>query len=89
MTIEHLLDVSDLEPPEPMVKVLAEMDTLSAGEYVRMLHRMEPVPLYSVLRRDDFRYHTRFGKVAAFEVFIWRKGDARADQAVQAVLNRE
>ncbi len=35
---EILLDVSDLEPPEPLTRALDTVEQLTAGQYLRMLH---------------------------------------------------
>jgi hypothetical protein len=82
MAREHLLDVSDLEPPEPLLRVLAELDTLARGEYLRMLHRLEPLPLYPILREHGFEHETRAGTHSAYEILIWRRGDTVAERAV-------
>ena len=39
---ERLLDVRGLEPPEPLERVLAEMETLGTDERICMVHRREP-----------------------------------------------
>jgi hypothetical protein len=83
---ERVVDVSDLEPPEPLVLTLAAVDDLTPGGFVRMLHRREPCLLPDNLRRRGFRFVQRPGLQTAVEVFIWREGDAAAEQAVQHVL---
>ncbi|WP_172838775.1 DUF2249 domain-containing protein [Solemya velesiana gill symbiont] len=37
--MERLLDVSELEPCEPMEQTLQAVDTLEQGEYLRVIHR--------------------------------------------------
>lgn len=83
---EQYLDVSDMEPPEPLEQALAALATLGEGDYLRLLHRREPFPLYGLLDQHGFRWHTRPGKSADFDIFIWRQDDDKAEAAVQQAL---
>ena len=85
MTEEVLLDVSDLEPPEPLVLTLEAAEQLQPGQYIRMLHRREPCMLYDNLDDTVFRHYQRKGTSSAVEVFIWRINDAEATAAVQVI----
>lgn len=78
---ELRIDVSDLEPPEPLEQVLLALDELGDGEFLHMLHRREPLLLYPELRRRGFSYLTSFDRDHECEVFIWRDGDAVAENA--------
>ncbi len=84
-TGEVLCDVRELPPPEPMHEVLKVLETLKVGHYVRMMHRMEPVPLYQVLESMGFTHHLHLGGEAPFEVMIWHQGDHAARSKVEAV----
>jgi hypothetical protein len=84
---EVLLDVSDLEPPEPLVLTLEAAEQLEPGQYIRMLHRREPCMLYGNLDENHFKYHQRKGTTSAVEVFIWRENDAEATKAVEAITS--
>lgn len=79
---ERVLDVSELEPPEPFERALAALETLSAGEYLRMLHRREPLLLYPWLQEHGFEWRTQPGRVTEFEILIWRGTDKAAREAV-------
>ena len=81
---ERRLDVSDLEPPEPLQRVLTALDALDEGEFLHVLHRREPLLLYPELMDRGFRYLTTFERDYDCEVFIWRDGDARAERACRA-----
>jgi uncharacterized protein (DUF2249 family) len=50
------LDNRDLEPPEPMVRILAAADQLAPGETLSALLRREPVFLFPQLERRGFRW---------------------------------
>ena len=83
---EVLLDVSELEPPEPLELTLEAVDKLEPGQYLRMLHRRDPCMLFSNLDDNDFNYFQRKGSTTAVEVFIWRENDNEAAKAVQLTL---
>jgi len=76
----RIVDTSGLEPPEPMQRVLAELDTLAEDEYLVMRHRREPVPLYVILATRSFRHHVRPGAAASFEVVILRASGPVPDE---------
>ena len=86
MPDELLLDVSDLEPPEPLELTLEAAEQLKPGQYLRMLHRRTPCILYGNLDDNDFKYFQRKGSTTAVEVFIWRENDDKAAKAVQLAL---
>lgn len=85
---EVLLDVSDLEPPEPLVQTLEAAEELAPGYYLRMLHRRDPCMLYGNLDNNGFKYFQREGSKTAVELFIWREGDAEAAAAVTAIIGK-
>ncbi len=70
---ERLLDVRDLEPPEPLERVLAELDTLEPDECIRMLHRRDPHLLYPILEREHFAHETSVTDEGLIQVLIWHK----------------
>ena len=86
MPNEILLDVSDLEPPEPLVKTLEAAEQLKPGQYLRMLHRRDPCMLYGNLDENHFKYFQRKGLTTAVEVFIWSENDAEAATAVETII---
>ncbi|MDH5665299.1 MAG: DUF2249 domain-containing protein [Nitrosopumilus sp.] len=85
---EYLLDVSQLEPPEPLQKALSALDELQAGQYIRLLHRRNPELLYPILEKRGYAFHTFRAKEPAFEVLIWKKTDQEADARCQALIKQ-
>jgi len=85
---EILLDVSDLEPPEPLTLTLDAAEALAAGQYLRMLHRRDPCMLYGNLDDNGFKYIQREGTTTAVELFIWREHDDKAAAAVKLASQR-
>jgi len=85
MATERRIDVRELEPPEPLEIALDMAHKLRPGEYLRMLHRREPFPLYRLLEQDGFRYRLYSGGEYPFEILIWRADDSEAEIAVQHI----
>jgi tRNA 2-thiouridine synthesizing protein A len=67
-TIE--LDGRGLEPPEPLVRVLAALDTLPAGDSLLLKIDCQPLPLYRILDRNGYVYEERPGNDSLFEITI-------------------
>jgi uncharacterized protein (DUF2249 family) len=84
MPPELLLDVRNLAPPEPLERVLATLGSLGEGKYLRVRIHREPFPLYAWLQESGFAWRTRSTGDVAFELCIWRCGDARAVTEISA-----
>lgn len=83
MKLKRILDVSQLEPCEPLERILATLPTLQTGEYLQVLHRMEPHPLYPILTREGYTWITQSGQTTPIVIYIWRRDDNQAQLAVQ------
>jgi uncharacterized protein (DUF2249 family) len=80
------IDVRLLEPCEPLEQILAALSTLSNGDYLHVLHRLEPFPLYKILEKQGFKWTTRsISPEIPVEIFIWRETDLIAFQAIQTL----
>jgi hypothetical protein len=77
---QRVLDVSALQPPEPMQRILGAVDSLEPGHYLRVLHRLEPSPLYPELEKRGFAFAVRTGKTTAYEILIWKRGAPPPEQ---------
>ncbi len=84
MTSKHVLDVSQLEPCEPLEQILAALPNLQSGEYLHVLHRMEPHLLYPILNQNGYTWLTKSGPTTPVEIYIWHSNDTQAQLAVQA-----
>jgi uncharacterized protein (DUF2249 family) len=80
--MEHTLDVSMLEPCEPLERTLAAIQELEGGDYLRVIHRREPQLLYPLLEKSGYAWCIRPGGASRFEIFIWRENDGAAEEAV-------
>lgn len=79
--MERFLDVSELEPPEPMERILAAIGPLAEGDHVHAYHRREPFPLYAILEKQGFKWRTERDAAGMYHIFIWRGDDAAAAEA--------
>lgn len=84
---EQKCDVQELPAPEPMNRVLEALQDLQVGEYVRMMHRMEPVPLYAMLRDMGFEHRLHLEGEAPYEIMIYRPDDTEALSRVEAACS--
>ena len=84
------LDVSELEPCEPLEQTLAATQVLKPGEYLRILHRREPNLLFPILEKAGFQWQCFPGDESLYEVIIWRKGDEQAgNEAAQYASSKQ
>jgi uncharacterized protein (DUF2249 family) len=68
--MDVLLDVSLLEPPEPLERVLDALAALAEGDRLRVQLKRQPFPLYNFLRQMAYEWETT-GAEGRFEVLIW------------------
>ncbi|MEW7978783.1 MAG: DUF2249 domain-containing protein [Candidatus Sedimenticola endophacoides] len=77
--VKRVLDVSMLEPCEPLERTLEAIAGLAPGDYLLVLHRRRPNLPFPLLEQAGFCWHCREGGAAGYEIFIWRQGDAAAE----------
>lgn len=73
---EIILDVRELEPPEPYERATATLEKLRLGQYVRMISPRIPRLLYPWLKEHGFSESSRERRDDLYEVFIWIEDDA-------------
>lgn len=69
---EILVDARDLEPPEPMEKVMQALSLLRPGQSIRLLLHREPFPLYPLLTERGYRHDTRMEADGSYLILIQR-----------------
>jgi hypothetical protein len=69
VSAEILVDARDLEPPEPMERVLEALEQ-HPGQPVRMLLHREPYPLYPLLAERGYRHDTRMEADGSYVILI-------------------
>jgi uncharacterized protein (DUF2249 family) len=73
MPREHLIDVCNLEPPEPFERVLQGLDLLADGDRLRVVIDRRPAPLFRVLERNGYAYREEPSARALLEIVIWKR----------------
>ena len=67
-----IVDCRELEPPEPMVKVLEAVNDMEADEAVLMIHRKMPRLLFSKLDELGFSHEVTEESEGLIKLLIWR-----------------
>ncbi|OGK83793.1 MAG: hypothetical protein A2X52_20830 [Candidatus Rokubacteria bacterium GWC2_70_16] len=70
------LDVRGLEPPQPMVRVLEQLDGLAAGQDLEVIHDRRPLFLYPQLEERGFAHETDEPEAGVVRILIRRRGVA-------------
>jgi hypothetical protein len=83
MAQECFLDVSDLEPPEPLVRALEAVKRLSDEQFLHLKHRRKPCLLYENIGALGFASETRDGGGGMCDVFIWKQGNKSIESAAR------
>ena len=67
------LDCSQMEPHEPMLRVLEQLDRLQPGEGIKKLHRMKPRLLFPKLQERGWNFRIIEHTLDQVEVRIWQE----------------
>jgi len=67
------IDVRGLEPPEPLERIVALLDTLEGGCSLRVKIDCRPTPLYRLLERNGYAYEEQAGSDSLYEITIRRR----------------
>ena len=54
----RVIDVRGLEPPQPLVRILEELERLEPGQQIEVLHERRPMFLYPQLDERGFLHET-------------------------------
>lgn len=77
-----ILNTCEMQPPQPMELVMEALGKLSPGQYIKMIHRMEPHPLYNILLDNGYRYKVDTS-TGLFNIYIWKSTDKIAGEQVK------
>ena len=72
--MEHYVDVSNLDPPEPLEVILDAVADLAQDDYLKVRHSRNPVPLYRMLRDMGYASAMHSPAPGHFEIYIWAMG---------------
>lgn len=66
-------DLSDLDPPQPMVRILAELETMSPGEVLFVVLAREPIFLFPELTKRGHKWAGNYDSSgSAFRMMVKR-----------------
>ena len=68
----RVVDVRGLEPPQPMVRVLEEIERLGPGARLEVHHDRRPLFLYPQLEDRGFRHETDEPEPGLIRIVIWK-----------------
>ena len=71
---EIRIDARDLEPPEPLEKVMQALTLLRPGQSIRLLLPREPFPLYPILAARGYGHVTRMEANGDYVILIRQAG---------------
>ena len=74
---EKLLDVSELEAPEPLVLAVRALDELGEDEVLLFKHRMNPRHLFNEIAARGMHYEIIKDEPNDFLMKIWRDDVSR------------
>jgi uncharacterized protein (DUF2249 family) len=67
---EILVDARNLEPPEPMEKVMQTLGLLRPDQSIRLLLHREPFPLYPLLSARGYQHDTHMAVDGSYIILI-------------------
>jgi len=56
---EIVLDCRELEAPEPLNLAVETLPKLDGTNYIKMLHRLEPMMLLNILKENNYEYNIK------------------------------
>ena len=78
MPVAITLDASELEPPQPFDQARDILRHMESGQYLRMLHRRIPYPLFEYCQAMSLHYSVIEGSDPAYQVIIYFPRDEQA-----------
>ena len=75
MAYEFKLDAREMAPPQPFDEATAILRGLERGQYLRMLHRRAPYPLFDFCRALLLDYSVKETSAGEFVIIVYHAGD--------------
>ncbi|MDH5682452.1 MAG: DUF2249 domain-containing protein [Spirochaetota bacterium] len=76
MPEEIILDARELEAPQPFEQATEILRSLKPGEYLKMLHRKVPYPLFDFCNTLSLSYQLSSDSSGDHEIIIYHQEDA-------------
>lgn len=81
---EIILDCRELEAPEPMNLVVNNLSRCDNKTYIKMVHRLEPVPLLAMLESNN--YSTKvLQDEKGFVIYIWSSDQKELQEYIKGL----
>lgn len=77
------LDVRQLSPPEPMMKILETLPQVDERTLLFVHHHREPLFLYEKLQARGYKWHVKMISENDFHVKIWKEGETSMIQNIE------
>jgi len=87
------IDVSELQPPEPMTEILRSLSNITPLQCLKVIHSREPFPLYKKLSESGWSHFCQLLPESHVEfkqchIFIYKQSEsALFDTSFQHLLN--
>jgi hypothetical protein len=78
LLVEVVLDAREMEPPEPFDRATEILRQLEPGQYLRMLHRRVPYPLFEFCRAMSLTHTVIEGGATLYVIIIYFPADEQA-----------
>jgi uncharacterized protein (DUF2249 family) len=72
--MQRIIDGRELQPPEPLHRVLAALDDLGAGDELILLLYCHPAPLIAILQRNGYGWQEAVLEDGTHEIRIQGAG---------------
>jgi len=83
------LNVSSLAPPEPMTEIVLALSNLKNLQYLKVIHRRQPFPLFERLSAGGWGYVCKELSPQCFTIYIYQLSDQERFLALlDSELNR-
>ncbi len=69
------LDNRGMEPPQPMIRTLNQLETMTVGEVLTIINDRRPMFLYEELDELGFDYVTEPQQDGSFKIIITKRGE--------------
>ena len=68
-------DNRGMEPPQPMIRTLNQLETMTVGEVLTIINDRRPMFLYEELDELGFDYVTEPQQDGSFKIIITKRGE--------------
>jgi TusA-related sulfurtransferase len=78
MLRKHFLDAQEMEPPEPFDMAAEILTKMQPGEYLEMLHRRIPYPLFEICKKLSLSHSIEEKEASSYRIVMYFDVDGMA-----------